>query len=151
MGSAEQNKKLVMQLQSTSWKTPVAVEYTTRDTPQQNSPVEVGFYALANKAWDTIHHMNLPMEMHYCLFSKVFTTVTLLDGWAVVELNGKCASWFEHCLWGNNKFASCLHTIGEAGTVKTKTDTTPKLDDHGVHYLFVGSLTHLAECYRMYA
>ena len=46
------------------------------------------------------------------------------------------------------KFMCSLHTVGEAGTVKINTDTTPKLEDRGVHCLFVGySLTHPNECY----
>ena len=37
------------------------------------------------------------------------------------------------------------------GTVKIKMDTIPKLEDHGVHCLFVGySLTHPTGSYRMY-
>ena len=48
-------------------------------------------------------------------------------------------------------FASNFCTVGEASTVKIKTDTTPKLEDHSVHCLFVGySLTHPTGCYRMY-
>ena len=48
-------------------------------------------------------------------------------------------------------FAQNLCTVGEAGTVKIKSDTTPKLEDHGVHRLFVGySLTHSTGWYRMY-
>ena len=49
------------------------------------------------------------------------------------------------------RFAHSLHTVGEVGTVKIMTDTTPKLEDQGVHCMFVGySLTHPTECYRMY-
>ena len=44
-------------------KNPGVIECTARDTPQQNLPVEVGFYALVNKAHATMHHANLPMEM----------------------------------------------------------------------------------------
>ena len=44
---------------------PVIIEYTTRDTPQQNYVVAVPFYVLTNKAHATMHHMNLPMEMRY--------------------------------------------------------------------------------------
>ena len=39
-----------------------------------------------------MHHANLPMEMQYHLFGEIFTTVTLLDGLIVIELNGKCAT-----------------------------------------------------------
>ena len=65
MDNAGKNKKLKSRLQSAAWKTTVVIEYTARDTPQQNSPVEVAFYALANRACATMHHMNLPMEMRY--------------------------------------------------------------------------------------
>ena len=48
-------------------------------------------------------------------------------------------------------FAWNLCTVGEASTVKIKTDTTPKLEGHSVHSLFVGySLTHPTGCYSMY-
>ena len=41
--------------------------------------------------------------------------------------------------------------MGEPGTEKIKTGTTPKLKDWGVHHLFVGySLTHPTKCYIMY-
>ena len=93
MGNARE--KMVTRLQSASWKNPVVVEYTARD-PQQNSRVKVGFYALANKAWSTMHHANLHMEMCYDLFSEIFTTVNLLDGLIAIQLNGKCASQYEH-------------------------------------------------------
>ena len=58
----------------------VVIEYTARDTPQQNLPVEVGFYALVKKAHATMHHVNLPMEMQYQLFGEICTTVALWDG-----------------------------------------------------------------------
>ena len=47
------------------------IEYTTRDTPQQNFPVEVVFYALANKACTTMHHANPPMEMKYQVYGEI--------------------------------------------------------------------------------
>ena len=58
-------KKLELRLKRVAWKSPVVIEYTARDTPQQNSPVGVGFYALVNKAHPTMHHANLQMEMKY--------------------------------------------------------------------------------------
>ena len=48
-------------------------------------------------------------------------------------------------------FAHSLCTVGEAGALKIKIDTTPKLEDCGVHCLFVGySLPPPTGCYRMY-
>ena len=148
MDNAGENKKLVMELQSASWRNPVAVEYTTRDTPQQNSLVEVAFYALANKAHATMHHANLPMEMWYHLFGDIFTIVMLLDGLTVIKLSGKCTNRYKHFFRETPKFVHSLHTVGEAGTVKIETDTTPKLEDHGIHCLFMGySLSHPSRCY----
>ena len=44
-----------------------------------------------------------------------------------------------------------LRTIGEAGTVKITNDTTPKLQDRGVHCILVGyAINHPEGCYRMY-
>ena len=47
-GQCSQNKKLELRLKSVAWKNQVVIEYTARDMPQQNSVVEVAFYALAN-------------------------------------------------------------------------------------------------------
>ena len=45
-----------------------------------------------------MHHMNLPMEMRYQLYGEIFTTVTMLDGLTIIELNGKCATHYKHFL-----------------------------------------------------
>ena len=124
MDNAGENIALEKRLKSEAWKNPVEVEYTARDTPQQNSVAEVAFYALANKARVAMHQANLPMEMRFRLFGEIFTTITFLD---------------------------YLHTIGEAGTVKITSDTTPKLQDCGIHCIFVGYALNPPEgCYRMY-
>ena len=65
MDNTGENIALEKRLKSESWKNPVEIEYTARDTPQQNSVVEVAFYALANKARAAMHHANLPMEMRF--------------------------------------------------------------------------------------
>ena len=121
MNNAGKNKKLASRLESADWKDPVVIEYTTRDTPQQNSPVEVAFYALAYKAHITMHHANLPMEIWYQLFGEIFTRV--------IEISGKHASWYEHFFREVPRFVCSLCTVGEVGTVKIKMDTTPKLED----------------------
>ena len=144
MDNTGENKKLASRLGSAVWKNPVVIEYTARDTPQQNSPVEVAFYAQANKACTTMHHTNLPMEIWYRLFSESFATVTLLDRLTVIEISGKHVSWYEHFFGEMPRFVCSLHMVGEAGTVKIKTDTTPKMEDWGVHCMLVGdSLEHL--------
>ena len=76
-----------------------------------------------------MHHMNLPMDMWYRLFSEIFTTVSLLDGLTVIKIDGKHASHYEHFFGEMPRFAHSLHMVGEVGKVKIKTDTTPKLED----------------------
>ena len=61
MDNAGVNIALEKRLKSESWKNPVEIEYTARDTPQRKSLAEVAFYALANKARAAMHHANLPM------------------------------------------------------------------------------------------
>ena len=65
MDNAGENIALEKRLKSEPWKNPVEIEYTARDTPQQNSLAKVAFCALANKAQVAMHHANLPMEMCY--------------------------------------------------------------------------------------
>ena len=43
MDNAGENEKLELRVKSVAWINPVVIEYTTRDTQQQSSPVEVGF------------------------------------------------------------------------------------------------------------
>ena len=105
MDNAGENKKMESRLKSAAWENPVAVEYTTRDTPQNNFPVEVGFYALVNKPCVTRHHANLLMEMQYQLFGAIFTTVTLLDGLTEIKLNGKCSSCYKQFFGESPGFA----------------------------------------------
>ena len=95
-----------------------------------------------------MHHANLPMEMHYQLFGEIFTTITMLDGLTIVEINGHKKSQYEHVFKKQLKFVKHLCTIGEVGTVKITNDTTPKLQDHGIHCIFVGyAENHPEGCY----
>ena len=76
---------------------------------------------------------------------------THLDGLTVVELNGVMKTRYEHFVGQNPMFAKHLRTWGEAGTVKIKTSTSPKLNDKGTHCMFVGyTYNHPGDCYRMY-
>ena len=109
MDNAGDTEKLELRLKVlVVWKNPVVIEYTARDTPQQNSPVEVAFYALASKAHATMHHTNQ-------LFGEIFTTVTMLDGLTIIELSGKCATCYKHFFGEMPSFAWNLHTVGKAG------------------------------------
>jgi len=43
MDNAGENKELAKQMKSKDWKFATAIEFTARDTPQQNSLVETAF------------------------------------------------------------------------------------------------------------
>ena len=89
--------------------------------------------------------------MRFRLFGEIFTTITMLDGLTITEVDGLKQSQYKHVVKKKPKFVKYLCTIGEAGTVKITNDTTPKLQDRGVHCIFVGyALNHPVGCYCMY-
>ena len=96
MNNAGENKKLVMQLQSASWKNPVMVKYTTRGIPYNRILQWKWLFMPLPLKCSTMHDANLPMEIRYHLFGEIFTIVTLLDGLTVIELNGKCINRYKH-------------------------------------------------------
>jgi hypothetical protein len=85
------------------------------------------------------------------LFREVLCTATDLDGLMVIEVNGKKATRFFHMFGKTPEWASHLRKFGEAGTVKIKTDTKPKLHDRGVQCMFVRyAENHRGDVYRMW-
>jgi hypothetical protein len=149
--NAGENKALQKRADSADWKLNIDFEFTARDTPQQNSLAEVGFDTLANRGRALMADANVPPDILYCVYSKAFETATRLDGLIPVEIDGKTATKYEHWCGKNPEFAKHLRTWGEAGTVKVKTGTTPKLDDRGVQCMFVGyALNHAGDVYEMW-
>jgi hypothetical protein len=149
--NAGENKLLQSRAQSKDWKLGIEFEFTGRDTPQRNHLAELGFALLANRGRALMHRANVPINIRYKVWKEAFKTATLLDGLTVIKLNGVEATRFVH--WGgeNPEFAKYLRVWGEAGTVKTKTKTTPKLFDRGVHCMMVGyALNHAGDTYRMW-
>ena len=94
---------------------------------------------------------NLPKNVRYLLYKEACKTATMLDGLVVVEIDGIKKTRYEYFFGKNPKFAGHLIFFGEAGTVKTKTKTTPKLDDRGVQCMLVGyAIDHDGDVYRMW-
>jgi hypothetical protein len=151
LDNAGENKKLQERSDSSDWKLNIEFEYTARDTPQQNHLAELGFAIIANRGRALMHKANIPELVRYKVWREAFQTATLLDGLTIVELNGINDTRFKH--WGkeNPKFVHHLRTWGEAGTVKLKTQGTPKVADRGVQCMFVGyALHHTGDTYRMW-
>jgi hypothetical protein len=96
-------------------------------------------------------HANVPHKIKYKLFKEAYKTSALLDGFVVISCNDIEDTRYIH--WGshNPNFTNSLRVWGEASTVKIKTKTTPKLDDHGVQCMFVRyALGHTGDTYRMW-
>ena len=149
--NAGENKLLEKRAASSDWKLNIEFEYTARDTPQQNHLAEIALAVIANRGRALMHSANVPYDIRFKVWKEAFKTATLLDGLTVIEIDGKKATRFEHWKGTNPAFAGHLRTWGEAGTVKTKTKTTPKLFDKGVHCMFVGyAESHDGDCYRMW-
>jgi hypothetical protein len=98
----------------------------------------LGFATLGNKGRALMVKANIPEKYRYHLFREAFCTATDLDGLVVIEVNGKRETICHHMFGKTPEWAKHLRTFGEAGTVKIKTDTTPKLHDRGVQCMFVG-------------
>ena len=149
--NAGENKSLQARADSSDWKLGLTFEYTARDTPQQNHLAELAFATLANRGRAMMHAANIPIKLRYKVFKEAFQTATLMDGLDVINIDGKEDTRYKHRFGSNPAFADHLRIWGEAGTVKTKTATTPKVADRGVQCLIVGyALNHHGDCYRMW-
>jgi hypothetical protein len=94
---------------------------------------------------------NVPETLRYLLYHKAFQYATDTDGLGVHTIGDVTTTRYKHFCGKNPKFAKHLRTWGEAGTVKIKTKTTPKLADRGVQCMFVGyAKDHEGDCYQMW-
>jgi hypothetical protein len=110
---------------------------------------ELGCATLDNKGRALMVKANIPEKYRYHLSREAFCTATDLDGLVVIEVNGNKETRFFHMYGKNPERVSHLRTFGESGTVKIKTDTTPKLHDREVQCMFVGyAENHKGGVYR---
>jgi hypothetical protein len=94
---------------------------------------------------------NVLMTIRYQLFPKAFEYATVTDGLQVTTINGLALTRYKHFCVKNPKFAQHLRTWGEAGTVKTKANITPKIAERGVQCMFIGyAKDHEGDCYQMW-
>jgi hypothetical protein len=94
---------------------------------------------------------NVPKKFCYMLWRETFRTTMMLDGLAVIKINGISDTRYVHCGNCNPKFAKQLQTWGEAGTVKLKNKRAVKIDDRGYTCMFVGyPASHASNTYRMW-
>ena len=150
MDNAGENKELVKQLNSKKWQLYPKIEWTARDTPQQNHLVEVGFTTLYGRGRALMIEAKVPKNKRHIVGQKAFETATKLDGLIPTTINGTTKTRAEH--FGNEipSFVNHMRKWGEAGIVKIRTKTTPKMDDRGITCMFVGYPdNHSGDAYEM--
>jgi hypothetical protein len=116
MDNAGENKLLAARIRHSDWKLPIIVEWTARDTPQQNAPTEVGFATIAGRARSMLQDANIPTGLRKPLILEAVKAATLLDGLIPVVVDGVCKTKFMHQFGYNPPFTRALRTWGEAGT-----------------------------------
>jgi hypothetical protein len=152
MDNAGENMKLIERCKSSDWKLGIKkFELTARDTPQQNSLAEVGFATLYNRGRAMMHGANIPDHEWNRLMPKAFGLATKLDALVIVKINDNKKTRYEHFHNESAPYLKFLRIFGEAGTVKLKTKTTPKMLNKGVTCMFIGfPENHDGECWLMY-
>ena len=149
--NAGENKLLEERANGASWKINIQFEYTARSTPQQNHLAELAFSTIANHGRAMMFRANLPEGVRYKLFPKAFGAATILDWLTPIELEGVVKTRYKHFKGSEPRFANNLRIWGEAGTVKLKTNMTPKIADRGVACMYLGpALKHAPDCCEMW-
>ena len=84
--NASENKALEARMNSSDWKlSNIKMEYTARDTPQQNSPVEKKFDTVYGKGRAMLNEANVTLGKQYLLGKEALLMMaTLLDGLEVI-------------------------------------------------------------------
>ena len=133
------------------WKLPIKFEFTGRDTPQRNHLAEVGLATIAARGRAIMSAAGIPKELRQKFWREAFQTSTYLDGLVLVDVNGVLKTRFEHWEGKLPSFTQHLRKWGEAGVVKLRTSTTPKIYDRGKVCMFVGySHNHAGDTFRMW-
>jgi hypothetical protein len=151
--NAGENVKLEAALHGHRWKmTDVEMEYTARDSPQQNSIAELGIFHTALKAKTMMRAANVPKKFRYQLFPDAVKTSAKLDALQIITYNNQEKTRHEHFYGQLPSYVKYLRTWGEAGTVKTRKATDAKLKDAaGVVSVMIGYANqHSGDTYRMF-
>jgi hypothetical protein len=138
MDGAGENRTLQKRAESVDWQLGIRFEYTARDSPQQNSLAKVGFATLTNRTRAVVYRANVPSKWKHKVYKAAALHVTDMDGLMLVTIDGVTKTRYEHFYGSFPKFARLLRTWGEAGVVKLKTSTSPKMNNKGTTCMFVG-------------
>jgi hypothetical protein len=148
---AGENHKLEKRCKSADWAAslqPIKFEFTSRDTPQHNSLVELMFPNIVNKAKAAMLACFVPLEMKANICIEAIKHVIALDGLHIVELNGEKKTRDQHVFGQNPKWVTHMRTFGEAGVVAE--GKHGKIGDRGIPMMFVGYSDRESDSVRMW-
>ncbi len=133
-----ENQKLAKQAASSDWAVlqPLEFEFTSCDTTQHNSLVELVFLCLAGKACSMMGGALVPDELHAKVAIEEIACATQLDGLTVVTVNGKEATHDVHMFGANPKWTANLCVWGEGAIVTVRKDS--KTGNKGTRMMSVG-------------
>ena len=99
------------------WKLGIIAEYNSKGMPQRNQLAKLGVPDVAGKARAMMIQTNLPKEIKYKLHKECFNCAKYLSNLAVVALNRKAATRYEHFHDAQPHYAKHLRIWGESGMV----------------------------------
>jgi hypothetical protein len=147
--NVKENLALIKVAKGKNWKLTIAVEFTARNTPQQNSKAKTAFTLIAAQAKSMLIAAQVPDLQRFKLWSEVVMTVTFLNNLVPVIINGERKTRWERAGHKLPAWVKNLQTFGEGCTVKEK--KKGKVLDRGVTIMFVGYTNyHSGNCYCMY-
>ena len=111
------------------WKIDIKFEYTGAGTPQKNHLAELVLAIIGERGISLMHHANVTTNIMYWVYKEAYSTVTILGGLTVININGKEATRYEHFCGINPAFATKLRSWGAAVVVNTRICSTPKIAD----------------------
>jgi Reverse transcriptase (RNA-dependent DNA polymerase) len=128
----------------------IKVEYTARETPQQNGMVEWAFATLYGRVQTLFAHAGLERSKQNYLWPECAATATKLDKLLVIRSKDK--SPYEKFFGETNLIQNHLKVFGEIGIVTKHNNKhiTNKLNNRGVPCMFMGyAKDHAANVYQM--
>lgn len=94
--------------------------------------------------------VSVPYLMRYKIIQEALITATKLDDLVVTMVNGATKTRYEHFGLELLRFVKYMRTWREAGVVKVKSNTSPKLKNKVITCLFAGYAdNHEGDCCRM--
>jgi hypothetical protein len=87
---------LIKAAKGKDWKLTIAVELTTRNTPQQNSKAEMAFTVIPAQARSMLIAAQVPYLQRFKLWPEVVMTMTFLNNLVPVIMNEERKTRWEH-------------------------------------------------------